>query len=133
MSFMEEHHLAGVSMQLIDRDHHNLAHCMEAVRVALTRNEPKRTDAVLDQLRRFALTHYALEESMMIALRYPRVREHIRMHQRLIDALTYLLNRNSRDGAALKKEALQAIEDLHAMHLGTDDAEFRQWLHHEPV
>jgi hemerythrin len=120
-------------MKLIDCDHQELARRVDAVRNAMTHSNSQHINETLEQLRDFSLTHYGLEESMMMAARYPHTTEHMRMHQRLIEALNRVMDRRRREGAALSQETVQAIEELHMMHMRTDDAQFGQWLNRTPL
>jgi hemerythrin-like metal-binding protein len=133
MSLSETNHLSTIATDLIDSDHGELAQRVEAVRIAMAIGDFARVDGALRKLRDFALTHYGLEEGIMIASEYPHTREHIRMHQRLIGVLNGMMYRTGYEGMALQPQTLQAIEDLHSMHIRTDDARLEQWLHRRPV
>jgi hemerythrin-like metal-binding protein len=129
----ETHDLPSVDLNLIDSDHEELARRTEAVRAAITFGDSEQVGRTVEQLRDFALTHYGLEESMMIASRYPHTREHIRMHQRLIGVLSGIVYRTRFADARLTEGAIGAVEELHQMHVHTDDARFGQWLSGRPA
>ena len=127
------HHLPHIQTSLIECDHLELVERVEAVRAAVVCGDPKLAGGALERLRDFALTHFGLEECMMIASCYPQTREHIRMHQRLIGVLNRMLHRNRFANAVLSEETIAAIEELHRMHMRTDDAEFGHWLNARPA
>ena len=126
MSLFASHSIPVSDLNLIDCDHQELAQRVEAVRSAIAGGE--RVGEALERLRDFALTHYGLEENMMMTSRYPHAREHMRMHQRLIGVLNRVVHRSRHAGTALTQEAMNAVEELHLMHLRTDDARLGQWL-----
>ena len=61
------------------------------------------------------------------------MREHARMHQRLLGTLSRVIHRRRKATDTVNREILEAIEELHYLHVRTDDEQLGQWLRGKPV
>jgi len=128
MSLPSTYDFGKIDLELIHDDHQELERRLEAVRHAVAQDTTDGLIEALERLRDYALTHYGLEESMMMSSRYPHIREHARMHQRLLGILNRAIHRRRQTSDAPTRETVEGIEELHYLHVSTDDAQFGQWL-----
>jgi hemerythrin-like metal-binding protein len=82
----------------------------------------------LRKLGHFTQLHFALEEGMMGATKYPETVVHRRTHQQLIRQLNALAARHTRGGLALSPESLSFLDAWHADHVQQDDLHYGLWL-----
>lgn len=118
-----------VGVRILDLDHREMSETLNELRTALVRNEDRsRTCALLRKLTNFTVLHFALEEGMMGATKYPETVVHRRTHQQLIRQLNALAARHTRGGLALSPESLSFLDAWHADHVQQDDLHYGLWL-----
>jgi hemerythrin-like metal-binding protein len=119
----------SVGVKILDCDHRALFETIRELQAAARSDaDPCHTSSLLHKLTEFALTHFALEEGMMLATKYPGMVLHRLHHQRLTEHVAVLASRHNRDGLPLNSEALSLISELHADHIQQDDLHYGLWL-----
>jgi hemerythrin len=119
----------SVGVKMLDCDHRVLFETIKELQAAAGSDaDPRRTNSLLFKLADFTLTHFALEEGMMLATKYPGMDLHRLHHQRLTEHVAVLASRHNRGSLALDSEALSLLSELHADHVHQDDLHYGLWL-----
>jgi hemerythrin-like metal-binding protein len=114
---------------MLDCDHRVLFETIKELQAAAMADaDPRRTSSLLHKLADFTMTHFALEEGMMLSTKYPGMDLHRLHHQRLTEQVAALVSRHNRDGLALNCDALNLLSELHADHIQQDDLHYGLWL-----
>jgi hemerythrin len=119
----------SVGVRILDYDHREMVEALYEIQRALTSGEdPRRTGSLLSKLANFSLTHFALEEGMMVATRYPGLARHRLNHQRITERMKALASRHKRDALTLDGDSLSFLSVLHTDHIQQDDLHYGLWL-----
>jgi hemerythrin len=119
----------SVGVKILDFDHREMTEALYEIQEAMRPGEdPRRAGSLLSKLADFSLTHFALEEGMMGATRYPGLARHRANHQRMIQQIKALASRYNEGGAALDRPSLSLLSELHIAHVQTDDLRYGSWL-----
>ena len=81
----------------------------------------------LDGIRDFAKGHFATEESFMVRHEYPKMAEHRREHEKLLDIASFFEEKASRTGTFSPLEWIHVIlqwYDHHVQHIDQELGEF---------
>jgi hemerythrin len=100
----------------------------EIQRALTTGEDPRRTESLLRKLANFSLTHFALEEGMMVATKYPGLARHRFNHQRMVGRMRSLVSPHRVDGLTLDHNSLSLLSELHTAHMQQDDLHYGHWL-----
>lgn len=132
MEIMTEESEPVVGVRLIDCDHREMAEAiMELQSAAEGGMEQSRTARLLRALSHFTLTHFAMEEAMMSATKYPLVALHRLRHQRMMEQLRQVAAIQNRGKQPLRADWLAALADWHNLHVRHDDSHFGHWVNRE--
>jgi hemerythrin len=96
--------------------------------VGLTDEDQSRTGLLLRKLADFSLTHFALEEAMMAATKYPQFAQHRLNHQRMIEQMQAFTSSCKLGRITLNRNSLSFLSDLHTTHVQSDDMHYGLWL-----
>lgn len=119
----------SVGVRILDCDHREMSGTvMEIQADELAGKERSRTHSLLRKLADFALVHFALEEGLMAAAKYPAMALHALKHQRMIEQIQATVARYRRRGFALNGPSLGLLDDWHTGHVQRDDLDFGLWL-----
>ena len=119
----------SVGVKMLDCDHRALFETIKELQAAASVDvDPRRTSSLLCKLADFTLTHFALEEGMMAATKYPGLDLHRLHHQRLTEQVATLVSRHKQGGQALDSDSLSFLSELHADHVQQDDLHYGLWL-----
>jgi hemerythrin len=119
----------SVGVKMLDCDHRALFETINEIQSLAAKDaDPRRTSWLLRKLADFTLTHFALEEGMMEATKYPEMDLHRFHHQRITEQVAVLASRQNRDGLALDSDSLSFLSQLHADHVQQDDLHYGLWL-----
>jgi len=122
-----------VGVGLLDSDHREMSETIAKLKAAADRGEDRSlTIPMLRKLANFTLTHFALEEGMMLATRYPRMARHCLSHQRMMERIRQIVTRSSRSCGVLTLDALSQLTELHSEHVLHDDVDYGRWLNRTP-
>jgi hemerythrin len=129
MEIMTNSDEMSVGVKILDCDHREMTEALyELQSVVATDVDPRRTGTLLSRLADFTITHFALEEGMMAATKYPELARHRRNHQRIIEHVQVLLDRHNRGAMNVDGEALDLLFELHNTHIQNDDRRYGAWL-----
>ena len=119
----------SVGVRILDCDHREMVDALFEIQRALTTGEdPRRTGSLLRKLANFSLTHFALEEGMMVATKYPGLARHRLNHQRMVGRMRSLASRHRADGLTLDHNSVSLLSELHTAHIHHDDLHYGLWL-----
>ena len=119
----------SVGVKMLDCDHRTLFETIkELQRMAARDVDPRRTSSLLSKLAEFTLTHFALEEGMMAATKFPGMALHRLHHQRIMEQAARLASDYNRGGLGLDSHSLSFLSELHADHIRNDDLHYGLWL-----
>jgi hemerythrin len=119
----------SVGVKILDCDHRTMFDTIHELQdIAATNEDPRRTGSLLRKLAQFTMTHFALEEGMMVATRYPGLVRHRLNHQRVIEQIAALVAVQSRAAAPLDPQSLNLLAELHETHIQSDDLHYKCWL-----
>jgi hemerythrin len=119
----------SVGVKILDCDHREMTEALYEMQRELTAGEdPRRSESLLRKLANFSLTHFALEEGMMLATRYPGLARHRLNHRRMIERMKALVSRHRRGGLTLDRNSLSFLSELHTTHIQQDDLHYGLWL-----
>jgi len=121
------HTSLGVS--LLDRDHNELEEILAEIRfrAELGLAGPG-INALLRKLAHRTRLHFALEEEMMSATRYPGMAVHRLQHQWLIDQIRFLAGRTARKALVNGPDSLNFLSESHFNHVRIADLHYGLWL-----
>jgi hemerythrin len=86
------------------------------------------TGLLLCKLAHVTQTHFALEEEMMAATRYPELALHCLNHQRMMERLRSLVACHKRGSLTLNGHSLGFLSEWHGNHVEDDDLSYGLWL-----
>jgi hemerythrin-like metal-binding protein len=119
----------SVGVKMLDCDHRMLFETIKELQTAAASDsDPRRTSSLLRKLADFTLTHFALEEGMMLATKFPGMAQHRLHHQRITEQVAALASRYNQNDSALDSQSLSILSDLHADHVRQDDLHYGLWL-----
>jgi hemerythrin-like metal-binding protein len=118
-----------VGVRILDSDHREIADAiLDLQTAAAVQEDSGRIRKLLNRLRHFTLAHFALEEGMMAATRYPKLAMHQFHHQRMAAQMRALLSRFDGSHPVLQHNALSCLSEWHDAHVEKDDLQYGHWL-----
>lgn len=119
----------SVGVRMLDCDHRVLFETINELMTAVASDaDPRRTGSLLRKLADFTMTHFALEEGMMVATKFPGMAQHRLHHQQITEKVAALASRLNRGGRTLDTPSLSFLSELHADHVQRDDLHYGLWL-----
>ncbi len=120
----------SVGVPQIDADHKTLVGLINHLHRAIGDDEEYATlGSVLKALEEYADHHFAREERMMVAARYPSLAAHTRGHARLAQEVRALKERYDRDRTAVRaKDCLDFLHKWLIDHICSVDMDYRAWV-----
>ncbi|MGA2276828.1 MAG: bacteriohemerythrin [Terracidiphilus sp.] len=129
MAIITESGDLSVGVRILDCDHREMADAIRELHAAAMADQDRSlTGPLLRRLAHFTMTHFALEEGMMGATKYPERAAHRLNHQRMIVELKAMAARHSRGQLALTPDALSILSEWHLEHVQRDDLRYGSWL-----
>lgn len=122
--------MMSVGVPVLDADHKTLIGLINNLHRSVGDDEEYATlGSVLKALEDYANHHFAREERVMQACRYPSVAAHSRMHSRLAAQVTAI--KDSYDGDRTTVRAKECLDFLHKWlieHICSTDMDYRSWV-----
>lgn len=119
----------SVGVAMLDRDHREMSEVLlELHEGLLTGKERRRISPLLRRLAQFTLTHFALEEGMMAATKYPRMAQHIKEHQRMMEEMEALMAHCNRGDLTLNGHSVRYLTKSNLVHVQKEDLHYGLWL-----
>ncbi|MGO8759558.1 MAG: bacteriohemerythrin [Terracidiphilus sp.] len=122
-------HGGELGVQLIDRDHREIAEIMLAINFNAARDaDPGRQLRHLRELQRLVRSHFLLEEAMMTASRYPGLGLHTMRHEWMMEQIRRLCVYWKDEKNALTREPMGLLWESHIAHVESEDRAYDRWL-----
>lgn len=120
---------SSVGVGLLDCDHRQIDEALRKLhaQIASGRNRSQTGD-LLRSLSSLTLLHFALEEGMMEAARYPMLARHRANHRHMMQEMNILISSCIDRGIAPDDRWLSLIAQSTSAHIRTDDLYFGSWL-----
>lgn len=117
----------------LDEDHHRLFDEANEIIQKIENKNVRKEDIknILDYLKNYSNTHFALEEKIMESNRYHNIVKHKKLHQKIkieIDEMIKNFNNDGAIGVFAEDLKLNLIEILYS-HIKTEDQKFIEYLH----
>jgi hemerythrin len=123
----------GIGVRILDCDHREMSETFSELRTALVKDEDRsRTLALLRKMSNFTLLHFALEDGMMAATKYPGMALHRLNHQRMATQIKAFVSRFSHGSATMNEKSLRLLAESHTAHIENDDLDYGFWLNGSP-
>jgi len=127
---MAAHHPASsVGVRLLDCDHREIGEMFEELDSSLALGQPlQEIGRQLVAIRQITLTHFAMEESMMLATGFPGLDLHRLEHQWLIEQTEALICRARQHGIGGDDPQFRFLVHSHLNHIRYGDGKYGGWL-----
>ncbi len=122
-----------VGIGALDSDHRMIAETIADLQTAVEDGQSQaQTGLLLRSLEKLTLSHFAMEEGMMAATRYPGLARHRLSHQHVLEQLQAIINRYGQDGPMQDRNQARnwasLLAELHTSHIQREDMHFGRWM-----
>jgi len=115
----------SVGNSLIDHDHQRLIALVNDLHTATTQGEGREVvGGILTELITYTRAHFQREEHHMQAVRYPKLAEHRRLHQELLEKVLELETRHKAGHVTVAAQVSTLLRDWLSIHIRRADKEF---------
>jgi hemerythrin-like metal-binding protein len=129
MSLLTWNDSFSVGVKTIDQQHSGLFAIVNELHTAMMTGKAKNVlGALLDKLVKYTVEHFAYEERMMEAAKYPNLVTHRAHHTDLTKQVGDFMARYKRGDGALNIELLRFLSDWLTKHIQHEDKEYVPWL-----
>ena len=129
MSLLTWNDSFSVGVKTIDQQHSGLFAIVNELHTAMMTGKAKIVlGALLDKLVKYTVEHFAYEERMMEAAKYPNLVTHRAHHTDLTKQVGDFMARYKRGDGALNIELLRFLSDWLTKHIQHEDKEYGPWL-----
>ncbi len=119
----------SVGVKSIDDEHHQLFGLINDLHDAMLKGQAQSLmGSLLHKLADYTQTHFAAEEKMMTATRYPGLVEHQMKHHELIKQVKEFSARFEKGEVALNLDLMNFLRDWLTNHIQKVDHECGPWL-----
>lgn len=119
----------SVGVGAIDQQHSGLFSIVNDLHTAMMKGQAKSViGSLLDKLARYTHEHFAYEERMMEAAKYPALTTHKAHHAELTKQVSDFMARYKRGDGTLNIELLRFLSDWLTKHIQHEDKEYSPWL-----
>ncbi|MGD0801816.1 MAG: hemerythrin domain-containing protein [Terracidiphilus sp.] len=119
----------SVGVRILDRDHQEMAETIHELKAAALADQDRSlTVPLLRKLARFTMNHFAFEEGMMQATRFPGMAVHRLNHLYLLGELGTLISHHAKGDLPLDPHSLGFLSEWHSNHIHSDDLHYGLWL-----
>jgi len=113
----------------IDEQHRSLVEILNRLHLAMKQGKGKdELEGILVFLQDYTVNHFAMEERLMAAHRYPGAGQHRRLHAELLAQLGELVARYQAGSTLLTLPVMNFLEDWLVGHIQDEDCRFAQAL-----
>jgi hemerythrin len=134
MAFMQWNESYSVGVKAIDVQHQNLFNMVNDLHAAMMRQEGKTAaGALLAKLAKYTQEHFAAEEKMMEAAKYPKLAQHRALHHELTKQVQEFMARHQRGESGLSIRLLQFLGDWLTKHIQQEDKAYSACLNQSGV
>lgn len=129
MSLLTWNDSFSVGVKTIDQQHSGLFAIVNELHAAMLKGQAKNVAGpLLDKLLKYTEQHFAYEERMMEAAKYPGLAVHRGHHRDLTRQVGEFMTRYKRGDGALTVELLHFLSDWLTKHIQHEDKEYSPWL-----
>ena len=129
MSLLAWNDSFSVGVKTIDQQHSGLFAIVNDLHTAMMKGQTKSVlGAMLDKLAKYTKEHFAYEERMMDASKYPGLAAHKAHHNDLTKQVGEFLTRYKNGDVTLNIELLRFLSDWLTKHIQHEDKEYGPWL-----
>ena len=119
----------SVGIKLLDCDHREQFETIAGIQELIAGDfDRKRVAVLLRKLAAFTLSHFAMEEGMMIATNYPGLIRHSLQHQRMSVHLSELASSIGSGALPVSPNSLKLLPQWHLAHVRNEDLAYGEWL-----
>lgn len=115
----------SVRMNILDRDHREIDAILHELNYASAQQcDTARLIPLLRQFQRIALSHFALEDGMMTATRYPGLALHRMRHEWMCEEVGLTLNAWKHPSLETPEQSVLMLLESHSNHVQYEDLRF---------
>ena len=119
----------GSGMQMLDRDHRAISEILVELNGLVAREAcPALQLRLLKELGQLSAVHFALEEGMMSATRYPSLPAHQLRHRRMAEEIRRVTASWSAKTAPALVQPAGLLWESHILHVENEDLDFGRWV-----
>jgi hemerythrin len=119
----------SVGVNVLDGQHTGLFETLNELHAAMMKGQAKNlTGPILNRLIEYTQEHFAAEEAMMAAAKYPGLVQHRAKHRELTNQVIEFAGRFDRGEIALSPELLTFLRDWLTVHIMKEDHQYGPWL-----
>jgi hemerythrin len=119
----------SVGIRILDCDHREMSETIKDIQADLLEGkERERIGRNLRKLATFSLAHFALEEGIMSATKYPGLALHSLRHQRMSEEIKAYAELCDQHSSPVNGLSLNFVNNWHAAHVGHEDRSLGLWL-----
>jgi len=119
----------SVGVKAMDQQHLELANTLNQLHDAMMKGKAQDvTGDLLHKLVKYTRDHFAAEENMMSASRYPKLTDHRKHHVELTKQVEEFVGRYQRGEIAINVQLLNFLRDWLTSHIQQEDHEYGPWL-----
>jgi hemerythrin-like metal-binding protein len=124
----------SVGVQVLDNQHSVLVDTLNKLYDAMMKGQAKSiTGPLLLMLVEYTKEHFASEEKMMAATKYPAMTQHIAKHRELTKQVGEFVSRYERGEITLSADLLNFLRDWLGTHILKEDHEYGPWMNEHGV
>ncbi len=124
----------SVGVRALDDQHAGLFEASNQLHAAMMKGQAQSmTGPLLAKLVEYTHEHFAAEEAMMAATKYPNLGQHRVKHRELIKQVNEYVARHERGEIALNTDLLNFLRDWLTTHIQMDDRQYGPWMHEHRV
>lgn len=124
----------SVGVEAIDKQHATLVDTLNQLHEAMLKGMTKSvTGPLLTRLVEYTHSHFAAEEKMMSAAKYPKFTQHCQHHRELTKEVEDFVGRYDRGEVALTPHLLTFLRDWLNNHIVKEDKEYGPWMNQHGV
>ena len=129
MSLMTWNDRYSVGVKTIDQQHSGLFAIVNELHAAMIKGQAKNVvGSLLEKLIKYTVEHFAYEERMMAAAKYPGLVTHRAHHADLTRQVEDFMARYKRGDGAVNIELLQFLRDWLTRHIQQEDKQYGPFL-----
>ena len=129
MSLLAWNDSYSVGVKTIDQQHSGLFAIVNELHGAMMKGHAKSAvGPLLDKMVKYTVQHFAYEERMMEAAKYPGLGVHRKHHADLTRQVGEFMSRYKRGDGTLTIELLHFLSDWLTKHIQHEDKEYGPWL-----
>lgn len=129
MAFLTWGSRYSIGIQTIDTQHKGLFDSLNDLHAAMMKGQGQElAGPILQRLVKYTHEHFAAEESMLAAAKYPQLDQHRINHRDFTKKVAEFVTRFERGEATSTVELLTFLRDWLAAHIQVEDSKYSPWM-----